>query len=161
MLTMKKLKRSPSAASERRTLYVKPEHQEPLEWVQHHTQAHSLSEAVFAALSELKALIRERQVQALEQAHGLWKDDSPIAKLNKRASEFARLAQALQPSVLAVGRLEAEQAAQLNGRLARKNQRIGPGDALIAGTALQWRLDLLTLNVNEFKRVPSLNVIAP
>lgn len=78
-----------------------------------------------------------------------------------RASDFARLAQALQPTVLAVGRLEAEQAAQLNGTLARKNQQIGPRDALIAGTALHWGLDLLTLNVNEFKRVPNLNVIAP
>lgn len=78
-----------------------------------------------------------------------------------RASDFARLAQALQPAVLAVGHLEAEQAAQLNGRLARKNQQIGPRDALIAGTALRWGLDLLTLNVNEFKRVPNLNVIAP
>ncbi len=79
----------------------------------------------------------------------------------RRASDFARLAQALQPTVLAVGRLEAEQAAQLNGTLARKNQQIGPRDALIAGTALQWGLDLLTLNVSEFKRVPNLNVIAP
>lgn len=79
----------------------------------------------------------------------------------RRASDFARLAQALQPTVLAVGRLEAEQAAHLNGTLARKNQQIGPRDALIAGTALQWGLDLLTLNVSEFKRVPNLNVIAP
>ncbi len=78
-----------------------------------------------------------------------------------RVSDFARLAQALQPTVLGVGRLEAEQAAQLNGTLARKNQQIGPRDALIAGTALHWELDLLTLNVNEFKRVPNLNVIAP
>nr|BAL56212.1 PilT domain protein [uncultured Acetothermia bacterium]BAL58174.1 PilT domain protein [uncultured Acetothermia bacterium]BAL59914.1 PilT domain protein [Candidatus Acetothermum autotrophicum] len=78
-----------------------------------------------------------------------------------RASDFAHLAQALQPTVLAVGRLEAEQAAHLNGMLARKNQQIGPRDALIAGTALQWGLDLLTLNVNEFKRVPNLSMITP
>lgn len=78
-----------------------------------------------------------------------------------RASDFAQLARALQPTVLAVGRREAERAAQLNGALARKNQQIGPRDALIAGTALHWGLDLLTLNVNEFKRVPDLNMIAP
>lgn len=78
-----------------------------------------------------------------------------------RASDFIQLAQALEPTVLAVGRLEAEKAAQLNGRLARKNQQIGPRDALIAGTALQWRLDLLTLNASEFQRVPNLNVIVP
>lgn len=68
---MKKLKRSLSTASGRLTLYVKPEHQELIEWVQHHTQAPSLSEAVFSALSELKALMKERQLQALEQTHGL------------------------------------------------------------------------------------------
>jgi tRNA(fMet)-specific endonuclease VapC len=78
-----------------------------------------------------------------------------------RASDFARLAQVLQPTLLAVGRSEAERAAQLNGRLAQRNQQIGPRDALIAGTALHWGLDLLTLNVNEFKRVPHLGVVAP
>lgn len=78
-----------------------------------------------------------------------------------RASDFARLAQALQTTVLAVGRLEAERAAQLNGTLARKNQQIGPRDALLAGTALHWGLDLLTLNVHEFKRVPNLSMVTP
>lgn len=80
---MKKQKRAPSVSSGRLTLYVKPEHQELLEWVQHHTQASSLSEAVFAALSELKALIKERQFQALEQTHGIWKDDPHIAEAFK------------------------------------------------------------------------------
>ncbi|MCX8104012.1 MAG: type II toxin-antitoxin system VapC family toxin [Candidatus Bipolaricaulota bacterium] len=78
-----------------------------------------------------------------------------------RASDFAQLARVLQPAVLAVGRLEAERAAHLNGKLARKNRQIGPRDALIAGTALQWGLDLLTLNASEFQRVPNLNVIVP
>lgn len=78
-----------------------------------------------------------------------------------RASDFAQLARALQPSVLAVGRLEAERAAHLNGTLARKNQQIGPRDALIAGTALHWGLDLLTLNVQEFKRVLNLRMVTP
>lgn len=84
---MKKLKRSSSVASGRLTLYVKPEHREVLEWVQHHTQAPSLSEAVFSALSELKALIKERQIQALEQTHGIWKDDPHIAKAFKELEE--------------------------------------------------------------------------
>jgi len=78
-----------------------------------------------------------------------------------RASDFARLQLAFQPNVLAVGRAEAEQAAQMNGALARKNQQIGPRDALIAGTALQRGLELLTLNLNEFGRVPNLSVVAP
>lgn len=84
---MKKLKRTPSASSGRLTLYVKPEYRELLEWVQHHTQASSFSEAVFSALSELKALIKERQFQALEQTHGIWKDDPCIAKAFKELEE--------------------------------------------------------------------------
>ncbi|MCX8104011.1 MAG: hypothetical protein N3E42_06255 [Candidatus Bipolaricaulota bacterium] len=67
----------------RLTLYVKPEHHELLHWAQEHTQAKSLSEAVFSALSELKALIKERQLQALEHTHGLWKDDPNIARAFK------------------------------------------------------------------------------
>nr|BAL56213.1 hypothetical conserved protein [uncultured Acetothermia bacterium]BAL58175.1 hypothetical conserved protein [uncultured Acetothermia bacterium]BAL59913.1 hypothetical conserved protein [Candidatus Acetothermum autotrophicum] len=66
--------------SERLTLYVKPEYQELLKWAQQHTQAQSLSEAVFSALRELRALIKERQLQALAQTHGLWKDDPQIAQ---------------------------------------------------------------------------------
>lgn len=84
---MKKLKRLPSTASERLTLYVKPEYQELLKWVQQHTPANSLSEAVFSALSELKALVRERQLQALEQTYGLWKDDPQIAEAFKELEE--------------------------------------------------------------------------
>ncbi len=72
---------------ERLTLYVKPEHQELLSWACKHTQAKSLSEAVFAALKELKTLIRERQLQALHQAHGLWKDDPKIAEAFKELEE--------------------------------------------------------------------------
>ena len=77
-----------------------------------------------------------------------------------RASDFSRLQEVFGPSILEVGSADAALAAQMNGALARKNQQIGPRDALIAGTALQRGLDLLTLNVNEFKRVPGLRVVA-
>ncbi|MCS7197756.1 MAG: hypothetical protein NZ930_03635 [Candidatus Bipolaricaulota bacterium] len=66
---------------------MKPEYQELLEWAQEHTQAKSLSEAVFSAWSELKALIEERQLQALERTHGLWKDDPKIMKVFKELEE--------------------------------------------------------------------------
>lgn len=78
-----------------------------------------------------------------------------------RASDLARLQFAFGPTVLALGRAEAGRAAQMNGDLARKNQQIGPQDALIAGTALQRGLELLTLNVTEFRRVPGLSVVTP
>ena len=78
-----------------------------------------------------------------------------------RVSDFAPLQQTFGPVVLPVGRAEAERAAQLNGALARKNQQIGPRDALIAGIALERGLQLLTLNVKEFQRVKGLDVVAP
>lgn len=78
-----------------------------------------------------------------------------------RASDFSHLREVFRPIVLAVGRAEAERAAQMNGALARRNRQIGPRDALIAGTALQWDLELLTLNAKEFARVSGLSVVTP
>lgn len=65
-------------APTRLTLYVKPQHQALLRWAQEHTRAASLSEAVFSALAELQALLKKRQLQALEATHGIWKDDPRI-----------------------------------------------------------------------------------
>lgn|SRR3990172_5139115 len=76
-----------------------------------------------------------------------------------RSSDLSQFQQALQPIVLPMGKAEAQRAARLNGALARKNQQIGPQDALIAATALQNNLSLLTLNVEEFKRVPGLDLM--
>lgn len=78
-----------------------------------------------------------------------------------RASDFDRLAHALRPAVLEVGHSVAQRAARVNGELARQNKQIGPRDALIAGTALEWDLSLLTLNLVEFQRVPGLRLVGP
>jgi len=78
-----------------------------------------------------------------------------------RASDFDRLAHALRPAVLEVGHSEAQRAARVNGELARQNRQIGPRDALIAGTALERDLCLLTLNLVEFQRVPGLRLVGP
>jgi predicted nucleic acid-binding protein len=43
--------------------------------------------------------------------------------------------------------------------LSRANRLIGPHDLWIAATALQYNLPLLTQNVNEFRRVPGLDVV--
>ena len=83
----KKLKRTAASAPQRLTLYVKPEHQKLIQWAQAYTQANSLSEAVLSALADLKALIKERQLQALEQTHGLWKDDPKIAEAFQELDE--------------------------------------------------------------------------
>lgn len=71
-------KAKPKAKSERVTLYVKPEHRGLLAWAREYTQARSLSEAVFAALADLKARVKARQLQALEETHGIWEDDSQV-----------------------------------------------------------------------------------
>ena len=86
---MKRLKRhsttSPTPA--RLTLYVRPEHQELIQWVQQYSQAKSLSEAVFSVLNELRAVVEEKQLQALEETHGIWKDDPKIAQAFKELEE--------------------------------------------------------------------------
>jgi hypothetical protein len=74
-------------APERLTLYVRPEHKALLQWVQEYTQARSLSEAVFSALADLKASIKARQLQALEETQGIWKDDANIAAAFKEVEE--------------------------------------------------------------------------
>jgi hypothetical protein len=72
---------------ERLTLYVRPEYKALLQWAQEYTQARSLSEAVFSALADLKALVKARQLQALEETQGMWKDDANIADAFKEVEE--------------------------------------------------------------------------
>ena len=50
--------------------------------------------------------------------------------------------------------------AELGGRLRRENG-VGLADALIAATALQHRLSLLTRNTRHFERVPRLRLQSP
>lgn len=89
VITMKRRTRPSkgTAAPERLTLYVKPEYQALVQWVQEYTQADSLSEAVFSALANLKALMRGRTLKALEQTHGVWRDDPKIAEAFKELEE--------------------------------------------------------------------------
>ena len=54
------------------------------------------------------------------------------------------------------GSAEARRAAVLRSRLARIGKPIGPYDVLIAATALEHHLTLVTHNVREFRRVEGL-----
>ncbi len=76
MMTRKR--RFPTNSLQRLTLYITSERQQLLKWAQEYTQAVSLSAAVFLVLAELKALVRDKRLQALEKAHGIWKDDAMI-----------------------------------------------------------------------------------
>ncbi|WP_397546531.1 type II toxin-antitoxin system VapC family toxin [Rhodothermus marinus] len=63
--------------------------------------------------------------------------------------------------VLSLGLEEARRAAAFQAALAAQNRHIGERDVLIAATALVHGLDLVTLNANEFQRVPELRVVVP
>lgn len=56
------------------------------------------------------------------------------------------------------GNAEAERAAQIRDILKTQGQPIGPYDILIAATALQHNLLMITANQREFDRVPALQV---
>jgi tRNA(fMet)-specific endonuclease VapC len=74
-----------------------------------------------------------------------------------RAEELTlRLLEAL-PSV-PFGSAEAQRAAYLRCKLARAGKPIGPYDLLIAATALEYQLTIVTHNVREFRRVEGLVV---
>lgn len=77
-----------------------------------------------------------------------------------RASDLQAFETRFHLEVIPLGRVEAARAAAINAGLAALGRRIGDRDALIAGTALAHGLDVLTLNVAEFRRVPDLRVVS-
>jgi len=83
-----------------------------------------------------------------------WQDSRIPRELSPRTEQAAKNA----PCGTAHPR---RRTARVNGELARQNKQIGPRDALIAGTALEWDLSLLTLNLVEFQRVPGLRLVSP
>jgi tRNA(fMet)-specific endonuclease VapC len=59
-------------------------------------------------------------------------------------------------TILPFSTVEAEQAAQIRAFLKSQGQPIGAYDVLIAATALQHNLLMITANPREFDRVPGL-----
>lgn len=78
----------------------------------------------------------------------------------QRAAKIEPILTSLLASValLPFGNAEAEQAAQIRSLLKTTGQPIGAYDVLIAATALQHNLIMVTANVREFDRVPGLPV---
>ncbi len=63
--------------------------------------------------------------------------------------------------VLPLNRPIMKRFARLRGELRRTGQLIGDPDLLIAATALQHKLTLLSRNLSDFQRVPFLELYAP
>jgi tRNA(fMet)-specific endonuclease VapC len=83
-----------------------------------------------------------------------------IAKSAASAKRRRQLDQLLAvTTVLPFGRQEAHAAASIRADLERAGRPIGPYDTLIAGTALTHNATLVTHNLDEFGRVPSLQVV--
>ncbi len=61
-------------------------------------------------------------------------------------------------TILPFGTEEAEQSAQIRAALKSQGQPIGAYDVLIAATALQHSLIMVTANQREFERIPGLQI---
>jgi tRNA(fMet)-specific endonuclease VapC len=76
----------------------------------------------------------------------------------ERAAHNLAMLDALQFEIVEFDREDARQAGEVRASLAGKGTPIGPYDVLIAGQALSRDMVLVTRNVREFGRVPSLRV---
>jgi len=72
----------------------------------------------------------------------------------KRFSEFAELNKILPLTLSAT-----KQAAEIYANLTKKGQPIGHTDCLIAGIALTNNFQLVTNNIDHFKRVKGLDIV--
>lgn len=90
-------------------------------------------------------------ITVMEVRYGLALNPQRVQKV-----ELAIASLLASMTVLAFNTEEAEQAAQIRAMLKSQGQPIGAYDVLIAATALQHQLLMVTANQREFDRVPSL-----
>lgn len=64
-------------------------------------------------------------------------------------------------TVLGISRPVAKRFALIRGNLRQKGQLIGQPDILIAATALEHNLTLLTRNAKDYQRIPDLKTLFP
>ena len=87
-------------------------------------------------------------ITVMELRYGLVLNAQRAQKIEPAISNFLS-----SVSILPFGDLEAEQAAQIRADLKSRGQLIGAYDVLIAATALQHSLLMVTANQREFERV--------
>lgn len=90
-------------------------------------------------------------ITVMELRYGLLNNPQRAQKIEPTIASFLT-----SVTVLAFGTAEAEQAAQIRAILKTQGQPIGAYDVLIAATALQYQLLMITANQREFDRVPGL-----
>lgn len=95
-------------------------------------------------------------VTVSELLMGVHRADNEVRK--RRRSEFVEAVIA-GVSILDFTTAVARRHAQVYSDLARRGQVIGAHDMIIAATALHHGLSLLTGNIDEFSRVPNLNLV--
>lgn len=90
-------------------------------------------------------------ITVMELRYGLLISPQRAQKIEPAISSFLA-----SVTVLPFNAAEAEQAAQIRAILKTQGQPIGAYDVLIAATALQHNLLMVTANQREFERVPGL-----
>ncbi len=114
-------------------------------------------------LSDLAALVPDEpiavaSITASELLVGIHRADTPERRLRRERFVEAFLSRVPAiPFDLVVARVHA----RLWAELAEAGQLIGPHDLLIAATAVAHGYAVLTENVREFSRIPSLGVHQP
>ncbi|MGG6268846.1 type II toxin-antitoxin system VapC family toxin [Leptolyngbya sp. AN03gr2] len=90
-------------------------------------------------------------ITVMELRYGLLNNPQRARKIEPTITSFLA-----SVTVLAFSSAEAEQASQIRAVLKTQGQPIGAYDVLIAATALQHNLLMVTANQREFDRVPGL-----
>jgi len=75
---------------------------------------------------------------------------------NQQEEGFLRFLQGV--TLLSLNTETMQYFARLRGQLRAEGQMIGDADLLIASTALQYNLTLLTFNLRHFRRIPALSL---
>ena len=101
----------------------------------------------------LPADIAVSVITVMELRYGLALNPQRAQKVEPAIASFLA-----SVTIFSFGTAEAEQAAQIRATLKTQGQPIGAYDVLIAATALQYNLVMVTANPREFDRVSGLQI---
>jgi len=112
------------------------------------------------ALSMVSPWVQQREVVTSELVYAeVFEFISDFPDFRARHAQLLSVVQSAIP-LLGLNRPILERYSDIRRFLRPKNQLIGDVDTLIASTALEFNLTVVTNNVRHFQRAPSLSVIA-